>query len=191
MLGNKTKTAFARKLFNGLACLLIGLTPEYSFAIDPLSPPAPVSQAPQPETPAPEALKFTQEELEQLLAPIALYPDALLAQLLPASAYPLEILHAQRWLDMNSAAAAKQDFSGADAQNWDPSVKAMLRFPAVLQKLSDDLEWTTKLGDAIVKQPQDVANVIQLLRVKAENAGTLKTTRNRSSRRSNRPAVSW
>jgi Protein of unknown function (DUF3300) len=111
------------------------------------------------------------------LAPIALYPDALLAQLLPASAYPLEIVQAQRWLEKNSAAAATQDFSGADAQNWDRSVKAMLRFPTVLKKLSDDLDWTTKLGDAIVNQPQDVANVIQLLRAKAQEAGTLKTTK--------------
>ena len=111
------------------------------------------------------------------MAPIALYPDALLAQLLPASAYPLEIVQAQRWLDKNKAAVAKQDFSGGDAQDWDPSVKALLRFPDVVRKLSDDLDWTTSLGDAIVNQPQDVANVIQLLRAKAQNAGTLKTTK--------------
>ena len=138
--------------------------------------------APQPEAPAPQAPKFTQAELEKLLAPIALYPDALLAQLLPAAAYPLDIVQAERWLDKNKTAVAKQDFSGADAEDWDPSVKAMLRFPAVLKKLSDDLDWTTSLGDAIVNQPQDVANVIQLLRDKAQKAGTLKTALSRRAR---------
>ena len=121
--------------------------------------------------------KFTRAELEKLLAPIALYPDALLAQVLPASAYPLQIVQAQRWLDKNKAAAAKSDFSAADAQSWDPSVKALLRFPTVIKKLNDDLDWTTDLGDAIVNQPRDVADVIQLLRLKAEKAGALKTTK--------------
>ena len=86
-------------------------------------------------------------------------------------------MQAQRWLDKNKAAVAAQDFSGADAQNWDPSVKAMMRFPEVLKKMSDDLQWTTNLGDAIVNQPQDVANVIQLLRAEAQRAGILKTTK--------------
>ncbi len=174
MLGYN-KTILVKKLISGLACLLMGLTPQYSFAIDP--PPPPASEAPQPEAQAPQAPRFTEVELEKLLAPIALYPDALLAQLLPASAYPLEIVQAHRWLDKNKAAVAKQNFSGGDAQDWDPSVKAMLRFPPVVRKLSDDLDWTTSLGDAIVNQPQDVANVIQLLRAKAQEAGTLKTTK--------------
>ena len=176
MIDNKNKTTLATNLVSGLACLLMVLTPQYSFAIDP-SPPPPASDAPQPGAPTPQAQKFTEAELEKLLAPIALYPDALLAQLLPASAYPLDIVQAQRWLDKNKAAVAKQDFSGGDAQDWDPSVKALLRFPDVVRKLSDDLDWTTSLGDAIVNQPQDVANVIQLLRAKAQNASTLKTTK--------------
>ena len=175
MRGND-KTIYVKKLISSLACLLMVLTPQYSFAID-TSPPPPVSEAPQPGAPAPQAQKFTETELEKLLAPIALYPDALLAQLLPASAYPLEIVQAQRWLDKKEAAVAKQDFTGGDARDWDPSVKALLRFPDVVRKLSDDLDWTTNLGDAIVNQPQDVANVIQLLRAKAQNAGTLKTTK--------------
>jgi hypothetical protein len=169
-----TRTIFVKKLISSLACLLMGLTPQYSFAIDPPSPPA--SEARQTDSREPQAPKFSDEELEKLLAPIALYPDALLAQLLPASAYPLEIVQAQRWLDKNQTAAAKQNFSKADAHNWDPSVKALLRFPTVLKKLSDDLDWTTNLGDAIVNQPQDVSNVIQLLREKAQGTGTLKTT---------------
>src|ERR1700733_6337776 len=119
---------------------------------------------------------FSRDELERLLAPIALYPDPLLAQMLPASAYPVQIVQAQRWLDKNKALVAKNDYSGIDNQNWDPAVKALARFPDVIKLMSADLDWTTDLGDAEVNQPQDVAEVIQDLRAKAEAAGTLKTT---------------
>ena len=125
---------------------------------------------------APANSAFTREELEKLLAPIALYPDPLLAQMLPASAYPVQIVQAQRWLDKNKALVAKNDYSGIDNQNWDPAVKALVRFPDVIKLMSADLDWTTDLGDAEVNQPQDVAEVIQDLRAKAEAAGTLKTT---------------
>ena len=100
---------------------------------------------------------FSREELEKLLAPIALYPDPLLAQMLPASAYPVQIVQAQRWLDKNKALVAKNDYSAIDNQNWDPAVKALARFPDVIKMMSADLDWTTDLGDAEVNQPQDVA----------------------------------
>ena len=96
--------------------------------------------------------------------------------MLPASAYPVQIVQAQRWLDKNKALVAKNDYSGIDNQNWDPAVKALARFPDVIKMMSADLDWTTDLGDAEVNQPQDVADVIQALRAKAEEAGTLKTT---------------
>ena len=96
--------------------------------------------------------------------------------MLPASAYPVQIVQAQRWLDKNKALVAKNDYSGIDKQNWDPAVKALARFPDVIKLMSADLDWTTDLGDAEVNQPQDVAEVIQDLRAKAEAAGTLKTT---------------
>ena len=96
--------------------------------------------------------------------------------MLPASAYPVQIVQAQRWLDKNKALVAKNDYSGIDSQNWDPAVKALARFPDVIKTMSADLDWTTDLGDAEVNQPQDVAEVIQDLRAKAEAAGTLKTT---------------
>ena len=137
----------------------------------PTATPAP-AEAEQP----PENSAFTREELEKLLAPIALYPDPLLAQMLPASAYPVQIVQAQRWLDKNKALVAKNDYSGIDSQNWDPAVKALARFPDVIKLMSADLDWATDLGDAEVNQPQDVAEVIQALRAKAEEAGTLKTT---------------
>lgn len=180
MSGN-SRIVLGNKLISSVACILVALAPRYSFAIDPPSSP-PVAEAGVPATPparlaATETKKFTVAELEKLLALIALYPDALLAQLLPATAYPLEIVQAERWLEKNEAAVAKQDFSSADAEDWDPSVKAMLRFPAVVKKLSADLDWTSNLGDAIVNQPQDVAGVIQSLRAKAQKAGALASTR--------------
>ena len=156
----------------------------------PAAAPAPAeTAAPAPAaTPAgaeaeqpPENSMFSREELEKLLAPIALYPDPLLAQMLPASAYPVQIVQAQRWLDKNKALVAKNDYSGIDNQNWDPAVKALARFPDVIKLMSADLDWTTDLGDAEVNQPQDVADVIQDLRAKAEAAGTLKTTDQQTS----------
>src|SRR5579863_8881750 len=165
---------------------LFALAVAAALAADPLlaeaqnNPPpaaAPAGAAAPGEAEQPEAnSSFTREELEKLLAPIALYPDPLLAQMLPASAYPVQIVQAQRWLDKNKTLVANNDYSGIDNQNWDPAVKALARFPDVIKLMSADLDWTTDLGDAEVNQPQDVAEVIQDLRAKAEAAGTLKTT---------------
>jgi hypothetical protein len=148
------------------------------------NPPPAATPAPAPAaTPAPAEAEqppansfFTREELEKLLAPIALYPDPLLAQMLPASAHPVQIVQVQRWLDKNQALVVKNDYSGIDNQDWDPAVKALARFPDVIKMMNADLDWTTDLGDAEVNQPQDVAEVIQELRQKAQAAGTLKTT---------------
>ncbi|MFG1245182.1 DUF3300 domain-containing protein [Xanthobacter flavus] len=126
--------------------------------------------------PAAAAEVFTQEELRKLLGPYALYPDDLLAQLLPACAYPIDIVQASRWLEKNKAAVAKGDFSGIDGQPWDPTVKALARFPDVIAKLNEDLDATTDIGDAFVNQPKDVANVIQTLRQEAQKSGALKGT---------------
>ena len=136
-------------------------------------PPAPAEQA-QPAAQSADAV-YTAAELDKLVAPIALYPDALLAQALPASAYPVDIVQAQRWLDKNKASVAKQDFTGLDAQSWDPAVKALARFPEVIRKMNDDLDWTTDLGDAFVNQPKDVADAIQRMRAKADTTGSLRT----------------
>jgi len=160
------------KALNFACALLIAATmPGQAFAQS--APAAPPQQA----APAADEDAFTRAELEKLLAPIALHTDALLAQLLPASAYPLEIVQASRWLDRNKAAVDKGDFSGADAQNWDPSVKALIRFPSLIRKMNEDLDWTSDLGDAFVTQPEDVATVIQDLRRKAQSTGALKTTK--------------
>jgi uncharacterized protein DUF3300/endosialidase-like protein len=144
-------------------------------AATPAPAPAAAPASAQAEQPPANSF-FSREELEKLLAPIALFPDPLLAQMLPASAYPVQIVQTQRWLDKNQTLVAKNDFSAIDNQDWDPAVKALARFPEVIKKMSDDLDWTTDLGDAEVNQPRDVAEVIQALRAKAEAAGTLRTT---------------
>lgn len=117
----------------------------------------------------------SQQQIEKLVAPIALYPDALLAQVLTAAVYPGDIVRAARWLDGNQKAAAQQNFSSADAQNWDPSVKALLRFPTVLEKMNAELDWVTDLGRVFVSQPKDVAAAVQYLREQASTAGILQS----------------
>ncbi len=129
------------------------------------------------------ATVYSQQKIETLVAPVALYPDALLAQVFTAAAYPGDIVRAARWLAANPQAAEQQDFAGGDAQKWDPSVKALLRFPAVLEKMNTDLDWTTELGEAFVNQPRDVAAAVQSLREQAANAGVLQSNAQQKIRR--------
>ncbi len=149
---------------------LLAAAPGLADAQDnPAAPQAASMPEPGGQPPAPASTSFSRAELEKLLAPIALFPDSLLAQILPASAYPIQIVQAQRWLDQNAEAIAKNDYSGVDSTSWDPAVKALTRFPDVIKKMSAKIDWTTDLGDAFVNQPKDVADVIQDL---ARQSGT-------------------
>jgi hypothetical protein len=141
----------------------------------PPPPPAPTQAAPPQDQP-PEKLK--QEELDQLVAPIALYPDALLAQILMASTYPLEIVQAARWLKQGSNKDLKgnQLETALQAEPWDPSVKSLVAFPPVLTMMNEKLDWTQKLGDAFLAQEKDVMDSVQKLRASAQAAGNLKST---------------
>lgn len=117
------------------------------------------------------------DQLTQLVAPIALYPDALVAQILAASTYPAQVSAADQWLRSMGNAPAEQIAAGADAQgSWDPSVKALTAFPQVLGMLDQNLRWTTALGNAYYNQPQDVMQTIQVMRDRAEQAGNLQST---------------
>ncbi len=120
---------------------------------------------------------FKQEELEQLLAPIALYPDSLLTQILMASTYPLEVVQADRWAKQNKSMKGDALTKALEAQPWDPSVKSLVNFPNVLTMMSEKLDLTQKLGDAFLAQQKDVMNTIQKLRAKAKAEGNLKTTK--------------
>jgi hypothetical protein len=117
--------------------------------------------------------RFSPQELDQILAPIALYPDSLLSQTLIAASYPLEIVEAARWSKANPNVKGDAAVAAVKDQTWDVSVKSLVAFPAVLMPLNDHLDWTQKLGDAMISQQQDVADSIQRLRAKADAAGNL------------------
>jgi hypothetical protein len=118
---------------------------------------------------------FKQEELDQLLAPIALYPDSLLAQIFMASTYPLEVVQAERWTRENKDLKGDALTSALEKENWDPSVKSLVNFPQVLEMMNTKLDWTQKLGDAFLAQQKDVMDTVQELRAKAEDQGNLKS----------------
>jgi hypothetical protein len=119
---------------------------------------------------------FSPQELDQILAPIALYPDSLLSQVLMATSYPLEIVEAARWSKANPNLKGDAAVAAVKGQSWDVSVKSLVAFPAVLMQLNDHLDWTQKLGDAMIAQQQDVAGSIQRLRARAADAGNLKSS---------------
>jgi Protein of unknown function (DUF3300) len=146
------------------------------------------SDAAQPETqlpalavppPVPVPQQSTQE-LDQLVAPIALYPDALVAQILAAAAYPTEIVEADRWLtqhpDLKGDALAK----AVNEQSWDPGVKALTQFPGLLGMMDKNLSWTSSLGEAYVNGQENVLDAIQAMRQRAQQAGNLKSTEQES-----------
>jgi hypothetical protein len=108
-----------------------------------------------------------------MLAPIALYPDALLSQVLIASAYPLEVAEADRWLNANPALKSATATQAVDSRNWDPSVRYLLAFPQVLRRMRQKLEWTQRLGDGYRAQPSQVLDTIQALRQRARRTGNL------------------
>jgi uncharacterized membrane protein YgcG len=121
--------------------------------------------------------KLSKGELSQLLAPIALYPDELVAQILMASTYPLEIVQAERWVQQNKNLKGDALAKALEQQPWDPSVKSLVNFPSILSMMSQKLDITTKLGDAFLSQQKDVMDTIQDLRKKAYSEGNLKSTK--------------
>jgi len=119
---------------------------------------------------------MSEQQLDQLVAPIALYPDALVAQILAASTYPTQVVDADRWLQANQGLQGQALADAVNQQPWDPSVKALVQFPSVLANMDQNLSWTQSLGDAYYNQPQDVMNAVQVMREKARAAGNLNST---------------
>ncbi len=128
-------------------------------------------------TPQQSGKTYSQQELDELLAPIALHPDALLAQILMASTYPLDVVEAARWRKANPKIEGSELESQMAGQPWDPSVKSLTAFPTVLDMMSEKLDWTQKLGDAFLGQQKQVMDTVQKLRQKAQQAGSLATTK--------------
>jgi Protein of unknown function (DUF3300) len=119
--------------------------------------------------------KISADELESLVAPIALYPDPLLIQVLAASTYPLELVQLEQWMDKNKKLKGKALADAVTQQNWDPSVQGLSAFPAVVEKFANDIQWTTDLGNAFLAQESDLMDAVQRLRTKAQENGALKT----------------
>jgi uncharacterized membrane protein YgcG len=139
----------------------------------------PPGQTDQSSGQAPAAPAYTTQtpaQLQQLVAPIALYPDSLVAQVLAASTFPAQIVEADRWLQNNSTLKGDALAQAVDQMSWDPSVKALTAFPTVLGNMDKNLSWTSSLGDAYYNQQQDVMDAVQFMRQKAQSAGNLKST---------------
>jgi len=125
---------------------------------------------------APQVVKQTPEELDRLVAPIALYPDALVSQILAGATYPTEIVEVDRWVQDHPNLKGKDLASAVDQQPWDPSIKALTQFPSVLANMDKNLSWTSALGEAYVSQAGAVMNAVQVMRSRAQAAGNLKST---------------
>jgi len=123
-----------------------------------------------------QAAKIPPDQLDSLVAPLALYPDPMLAQVLAASTYPLEIIQLQQWLEKNKGLKDKALADAVAKQPWDPSVQALAGLPEVVNRLANDIQWTTDLGNAFLAQQSDVMDAVQRMRKKAQDKGNLKTT---------------
>jgi Protein of unknown function (DUF3300) len=145
--------------------LMLAICPQSLLAQQEAQPP----QAPPP-------VQQTPDQLQQLVAPIALYPDSLVAQILAASTFPEQVVEADRWLQAHPDVKGDALGQAIDPQPWDPSVKALTAFPSVLGNMDKNLSWTSSLGDAYYNQQQDVMGAIQVMRQRAQAAGNLQST---------------
>jgi len=153
----------------GLMCfLLLQLTVQAGAVA-----PAGQSQGQSQDQSQAPAQQLSPQELQQLVAPIALYPDALVAQVLAASTYPTQIVEADRWMQSHSNLKGDELAKEVDKQNWDPSVKALTQTPSVLENMDKNLSWTSSLGEAYANDPQALTNEVQTLREQAQKAGKL------------------
>jgi hypothetical protein len=135
--------------------------------------PPPPDSPPASDQPAPTILN--PDQLDNLVAPIALYPDPLLSQILVAATYPLEVVEANQWLQQNKNLRGQQLVDAARDQNWDPSIQALVAFPDVLARLNQDVRWTTDLGNAFLAQQGDVMDAVQRMRERARENGKLQS----------------
>src|SRR5579862_2994540 len=138
--------------------------------------PAWAQQAPPPPPLPPPDQTLTPNQLDDLVAPIALYPDPLLSQIMVAATYPLEVVQAYQWAQRNPGLSGPALTQAAQQQNWDPSIQALVVFPDVMKRLNDDVTWTTNLGNAFLAQQQDVMDAVQRMRQRAQQAGRLQST---------------
>jgi len=161
-------TGAGSKVQNAVVIVCVLLLPSLSFG---QAPAGPLEGPPVTQQPA-----LSPDQLDNLVAPVALYPDPLLGQLLAASTYPLEIVEVQQWLQQNKNLQGAQLVDAAKQQNWDPSVQTLVAFPDALSLLSNDIRWTTDLGNAFLAQQADVMTAVQRMRARAQANGKLAST---------------
>jgi Protein of unknown function (DUF3300) len=168
--------AIVRAVRGAAAIIVIaGLVPGEALASLPQQSSAPTSAPASAQAQQPAA-KIPPDQLDSLVAPIALFPDPMLAQTLAASTYPLEIIQLQQWLGKNSGLKDKALADAVAKQPWDPSIQALAGLPDLVKRLADDIQWTTDLGNAFLAQQNDVMDAVQRMRKKAKDTGNLKTT---------------
>jgi len=158
-----------RFFFAAIALAALLQSSSMAFGQVPVPVPAPI------DTGAPVPI-LSADQLNGLVAPIALYPDPLISQILVAATYPIELVEAYQWLQRNPGLAGQEIVQAAQAQNWDPSVQALVVFPDGLKRLTDDIAWTTNLGNAFMAQQADVMGAIQRMRSSAQQSGVLVST---------------
>jgi hypothetical protein len=168
MTDNVAKTIRRLLLCTAPLVLVAGLTSVPARAQDAMTPAQTQGQA--------QSEQFSQAQIAQLVAPIALYPDPLLSQILMASTYPLEVIEAARWSQENPNVSGQAVQDAMQSQSWDPSVKALTAVPQTLAMMSDKINWTEQLGDAFLAQQQDVLDAVQKLRAEARASGNLQST---------------
>ncbi|MGN6460961.1 MAG: DUF3300 domain-containing protein, partial [Pseudolabrys sp.] len=166
---SSVKTSFATIAALSIALLL----PMGGLQAQPSTPPQNI----QPPSQAADQQLLTNQQLDQLVAPVALYPDALLSEILMASTYPLEIVEAARWLNNNKSLQGDALKNSVEKQSWDNSVKSLIATPDALNMLNTNLDWTNKLGDAVLAQESDVMDAVQRMRARAQANDKLQTTK--------------
>jgi hypothetical protein len=132
--------------------------------------------AQQPPELPPPGQALAPDQLDDLVAPVALYPDPLVSQILVASTYPLELVQASQWMQRNPGLTGAALTQAAEQQNWDPSIQALVVFPDLVKRLNQDITWTTNLGNAFLNQQADVMDAVQRMRLKAQQTGKLTST---------------
>src|SRR5512132_2969633 len=161
-----SRSRFPRRAFYGVIAIVCVASLEWS---------SPLILAQEETTTTEEAPKIPNEQLDSLVAPIALYPDAMLAQTLAASTYPLEVMQLDQWMDKNKNLKDKALVDAVAKQPWDPSVQSMAAFPDVVQRMAENIQWMTDVGNAVLAQQKDVMDAVQRMRAKAQGTGNLKT----------------
>jgi hypothetical protein len=170
--GEFARSSFGKQMLAALLALslLFAAWPHDLLAYQDAPAPAPAA------TSQPSYTQQTPDELQQLVAPIALYPDSLVAQVLAASTFPEQVVEADRWVQAHPDVQGNALGQAVDQLPWDPSVKALTAFPSILGNMDKNLSWTSSLGDAYYNQQQDVMDAVQVMRQRAQAAGNLKTT---------------